>query len=330
MKNSLFRIERYETAAHKELWNGLVDRGKNQTFLFNRNFMDYHEDRFTDYSLMVFDEKKNLLACFPANQKNKEEVVSHQGLTYGGIIIKSDIKLPLQIEVFKCILKYYFEEGIKIIQYKHFPRFYNNLQTDEIEYCLFLSQAKLYRRDTAIAIDRQHRIMYSGNIRREAKKAQKSGMVIKEDSDFKEFWIKVLIPNLKQRFNAKPVHSFQEIEILKRRFPKNIRLFTGRGTESNILAGTVLFSTENVVHCQYIAANDKGRSSGVLNLLFTGLLDNYYQDKRFFDFGIVNENQGKKLNSGMLAWKERMGGRSYSHDFYEIETANYRNLPDFS
>lgn len=324
MSSPSLKVLRYNPEVDVSKWNEFLAITKNSTFLLDRNFMDYHSDRFTDHSLLIYDEKESLLAMFPANQSSDVEVFSHQGLTYGGFIIKADAKLPVHLEVYKSILQYYNNLGIQSIRYKAFPRFYNDLQTDEIEYCLFLSEAELYRRDTALVIDRENRIPYSGNIRRDAKKALKKGVTIAEEDDFEGFWNKVLVPNLQVRFGVNPVHSTQEMVLLKNRFPKKLKLFTAKNAEGEILAGTVMFEMKNVAHCQYISATDDGRRLGALNLLFTTLIDEHFLDKRFFDFGIANENDGKDVNPGLLAWKERMGGRTYSHDFYRIETNNYR------
>lgn len=316
-------VKRYSPEAHIEAWNEFVGKAVNSTFLFNRLFMDYHSDRFVDYSLLVYDNKHRLIACFPANKSGENEITSHQGLTYGSIILSHRLKLPVQLEIFSAILKFYNEQGIEYINYKSFPRFYNLAQTDEIEYALFLVDAELYRRDTAIVVDRESRISYSGNIRREAKKSEKSGYFIEEVFDLAPFWNVVLTPNLQERFGVKPVHSTDEISLLKERFPEQIRLFVAKDSKGEICAGTLLFITDTVVHAQYISATDEGRRSGALNLLFTRLLDVEFVSKRYFDFGTANENGGKEVNAGLLAWKERMGGRTYSHDFYRIITSSY-------
>ncbi len=314
-------VKRFQIHKDEELWNEFIGLAKNSTFLFNRDFMDYHSERFKDHSLLIY-EKKKLIACFPANQIDELKISSHQGLTYGGVIIKQDLKLPVQIEIFNSILKYYADNGFKSIIYKAFPRFYNILQTDEIEYCLFINKAKLFRRDTAIAIDRNFESKYSDNIRREAKKAKQCGIIIKEDDNFDFFWDNVLIRNLEDRFDVKPVHSKEEIVLLHSKFPEQIKLYTAKDENGKILAGAVFFLTDNVAHCQYISANNEGRKSGALNYLFTTLIDTYFLDKRYFDLGIANEDNGMKINSGLLAWKERLGGRTYSHDFYEIVLNN--------
>ena len=48
-----------------------------------------------------------------------------------------------------------------------------------------------------------------------------------------------------------------------------------------------------------------------------------YKNKKFFDFGISNENEGKIINKGLLKWKESFGARAIVHDFYEVKTSNY-------
>jgi hypothetical protein len=92
---------------------------------------------------------------------------------------------------------------------------------------------------------------------------------------------------------------------------------------NEILAGVVLYLNFPVAHCQYIAANDKGRKTGALNYLIIYLIEKFLKDYHYFDFGIVNSQDGKEINHGMLAWKQRMGGRTISHDFYHIKTENY-------
>ncbi|GGE05070.1 GNAT family N-acetyltransferase [Psychroflexus salis] len=317
-------VEFYSKTKKKD-WNSFIKHAKNATFLFEREFMDYHADRFTDYSLMVYDDKNKLVACLPANITDENIVYSHQGLTYGGICYKKDLKLPVQLEIIKAIVQYLNQQGVEKLIYKAFPRFYNELQTDEVEYAMFLINAKLYRRDTALAIDYSNRFKYSPNYRREAKQAAKAGTKVIESEDFESFWRDVLEPNLYSRFKVKPVHNIEEILLLKSRFPNNIKLYIAQNDNTTI-AGTVFFETKTVAHAQYISATDEARKNGALNQLYIHLIDEVFNNKKYFDFGIANENNGKALNQGLLAWKERMGGRAYSHDFYEIKTKNYNLL----
>ena len=80
----MFEIKRY-TPDEIDEWNRFVAASKNGTLLFDRGFMDYHADRFTDASLMVYREQK-LYALLPANIKD-DILTSHGGLTYGGMVM---------------------------------------------------------------------------------------------------------------------------------------------------------------------------------------------------------------------------------------------------
>ena len=56
--------------------------------------MEYHSDRFQEYSLLVFNEEK-LMAVVPANRVGAT-VFSHQGVSYGTIVVKEDIRIKIQ------------------------------------------------------------------------------------------------------------------------------------------------------------------------------------------------------------------------------------------
>ena len=78
------------TADQVKTWDDFVNRSKMPMFMFNRGFMDYHADRFQDASLMFYRDDE-LLAVLPAS-RHGDEIRSHGGLTYGGMI--SGEKIP--------------------------------------------------------------------------------------------------------------------------------------------------------------------------------------------------------------------------------------------
>lgn len=305
-------------------WNDFLLEAKNQTFLFNRNFMDYHSDRFQDYSLMVYDNDI-LVSIIPGNIINNNEVISHQGLSYGAFIFREDEKLIKILEVIRTVLFFLKQNNIDTLYYKAIPRFYNTVGSDEIEYAMFILSAHLYRRDLALTIKSSNRIKYQTRRKRAIKKALKSNIIIKKDFKFDDFWVKILIPNLEERFGVAPVHSLDEISKLSNSFPESILQYNAYIGEE-IIAGTTIFNFPTVAHAQYISASHFGRKSGGLDLLFDELISNTFNNKEYFDFGISNEENGRKINQGLLEWKEGFGGRSFSHDFYKIETKNWVNI----
>ncbi len=315
-------VKRYETKNYSD-WNAFISTAKNATFLFNRDFMEYHSDRFDDFSLMIYEEDK-LVSVLPANRVGAT-IYSHQGLTYGGLVFQTNIKLSNSIAIFRDILIYLNENQIDKFNLKLIPSIYCNGFSEEIEYSLFLLNAQLIRRDCLSVINLLNLNSFSKIRIRGVKKGAINKLIIKEVNDFDEFWTKILIPNLEYKHNTKPIHNLDEITKLKKIFPKNIRQFNVY-EKDEIVAGTTIFESQNVAHAQYISGNESILINGSLDYLYDNLIKVVYKDKKFIDFGISNEDHGKKLNNGLSYWKESFGASIIVHDYYELETVNYIKL----
>lgn len=120
----MFEVVRY-SVEHKIAWNQFVFNSKNGTFLFDRNYMDYHADRFCDNSLMVY-RKGKLFALLPAN-KVEDVFYSHQGLTYGGFILTSKVTALDVLDMFKCVNEALRKDGFLKVIYKTMPFIYHIL-----------------------------------------------------------------------------------------------------------------------------------------------------------------------------------------------------------
>lgn len=319
-----YSVRQYETN-DKAVWNAFVNEAKNATFLFHRDFMEYHSDRFEDFSLLIFHKTK-LVAVLPANRVG-DEVFSHQGLTYGGLIYKEKLKLTSFIDVFSAVLKYLKQNHIKQILIKTIPSIYHQKPAEEIQYALFLTEAKLTRRDSLSVVDLRKPLLISKGRTEGINKGIKNNLKVVEEPNFKSFWDEIMIPSLEERYHVKPVHSAEEITLLHSKFPQNIRQFNVY-FEDKIVAGTTIFESNQVAHAQYISANESKNELGSLDFLYHYLLTEVFHKKTFLDFGISNEYQGKKVNGGLLFWKESFGTSTIVQDFYEVNTANFNLLED--
>lgn len=316
-------IERYKPEK-KDVWDRFVLEGKNTSFLFLRDYMEYHADRFRDCSLLLYRAQR-VIGVLPANLSDDNLLVSHAGLTYGGLVLRRDCGLREALEVFQACLEFIGHLSIDHLLYKRIPRFYNVLPDDEIDYALFLLGAELYRRDCALVVSLPRYLKFRKGRRSEIVKAKKLGTVVVEDSSFDRFWTDVLVPRLEHRFGVKPIHTLEEISLLRSRFPQHIRQYSAYHND-RIVAGVTIYETEWVAHAQYIGVTSEGQELGALDYLFSWLLDLKYVDKRYFDFGISNEQEGQRLNHGLLAWKESFGARSCVHDFYKVLVRNHVKL----
>ena len=318
-----FTVKKY-TKNHYQLWNEFVAQAKNATFLFHRDFMEYHQDRFEDFSLLIFDESQKIQAILPANVVGTT-VFSHQGLTYGGIVTNETTKLADFIAITKTILIFLKSQEKEKLQFKETPSIYCHKPADELQYLLFLLKGSLVRRDVLSVLDLKTQYTFSRDRKNGIKRGVKSNLMVKEESNFESFWNEILIPNLAEKYQTKPVHSLEEIHFLHGKFPKNIRQFNVYQNDK-IVAGTTIFESELVAHSQYISGNSDKNELGSLDFLHDYLVSNVFKDKKYFDFGISNENQGKNINEGLLYWKESFGARTITQDFYEVQIQNHTFL----
>jgi len=307
-------IKKYYTD-NKTDWNNFIDSSKNGTFMLKRDYMEYHSDRFKDFSIMFY-EKNNLIAVMPASIHGKE-IISHGGLTYGGIISGLDMTTEKMLNIFESLLIYLKKQNIKNLIYKRVPHIYYTYPSDEDLYALFINNGKIIRRDISTSIYIDNKIGFSNRRKRNIKKSLQSKLEVVRSYDFEQY-IELVNYVLNKYHNVKAVHSGFELKNLSKKFPNEIKLYIAKDSNNEMYAGVIIFDTKQTVHAQYIANSDKGRAVGALDIIFDFLINKYSIEnkKKYFDFGISNENSGKFLNIGLIQQKQEFGGRGIIHDFY--------------
>lgn len=306
-------IKKY-TESDFEIWNTFVSNSKNGIFMFNRNFMEYHKDRFKDNSLLFYDDDK-LMAIFPASIKDGI-LSSHGGLTYGGFITSNDMKQHHMNDCFTALKEYTGQNEIKEIIYKHIPHIYHKQPAEEDLYSLFYNDAKLLKIEASTTLDLSQPLKMPKGRKAQVGRARREGVEITESSDFESF-IELENTVLQERHGTKAVHTPMELHLLQERFPNNIKLL-GAFYHGKMIAGTVLFIYDNVVHTQYMAANNTAREIGALDLTISTVIETYKNSKKWLDFGISTEDGGHYLNEGLISQKEGFGGRTNIYQTWKI------------
>ena len=320
----MITVTRYTPKNH-QTWNEFVKQSRQGTFLFDRNYMDYHQDRFHDHSLMIYYKDK-LYALLPANEvfsaSNNEipqkELVSHQGLTYGGLLTCNKMTAELTCETFEAIGNYLKQEGFSKLTYKAIPWIYHKIPSEEDLYALIhIGKASLSAREISTTIQLQNKLRFSEQRRRGVNKAKKNSLIIRQSSqeDVFAFW-NILNNNLQEKYHTRPVHSNEALQLLMSRFPENIIGYSVLKDEE-VIAGTIIFITPQVIHTQYIGASEKGKEEGALDLLFDYLINQKKWNAPYFDFGKSTEDRGNYLNTNLIHQKEGFGGRGVAYDTYE-------------
>lgn len=310
----MFEIRRYTPDCADE-WNQFVAESKNGTFLFDRRYMDYHQDRFRDHSLMFYQDGR-LLAVLPAHVDG-DTLYTHRGLTYGGLVMSPRLIIVETLALFRELNAMLRSEGLKHVIYKAVPWIYHRLSAEEDLYALYHEcHARIVARDYSTNIFLGAGMRWERVRRRGVVRAQRAGITVERSDSFADFW-RVLSDNLGTKYGIRPVHTLAEIELLHGRFPDNIVLYQAVRA-GQVLGGVVLYLSPPVVHAQYSSATPEGKSLGAIDAIYERIMRHDYKDWPYFDFGRSTENpDGSGLNEALVFQKEGFGARGLCYDIYE-------------
>jgi len=298
----------------EERWNALVDTAPRRHFFFRREYMTYHADRFTDFSLVVCagDEP---VALLPASIDGPA-VTSHGGLTFGGLVAAPSLTARRTLDAFGRVLGFLGEQGVRTLVYKAMPHIYHVTPAEEDLYAAFRHDARLVRRDISSTVRPSDPRMITKGRRSAVAQGRRRGIRVEECRDFTTF-MAIERDVLTARHGVAPAHTACELELLAARCPREISL-TAAFAGDEMVAGVVVYETPVVAHAQYIAATAEGYEAHALDVVIDHLLSVRYHDKRYFDFGISTTRAGRYLNEGLIRNKESFGARATVYDTYEL------------
>lgn len=297
-----------------EIWDNYVHQCINGTFLFYRQFMEYHSDRFTDSSLLFFKNDK-LIAILPANLSGRH-IISHQGLTYGGLIYGKKTSTQDIIDALKALKEYALSHNITHVTLKLVPNIFRSVFSEDDAYSLFVSDAKLTRRDLSYAINLKESVPFTPDKRNKLRKFKRSKISISKEVDFSGF-MKIVNNNLSSKFGVATAHTAEEMTLLHERFPNNIKLYIARDFDE-IVGGAVCFCDNKFIHTQYLHANSSGKKSGALEGIIDVIINENRDVADYLSFGTCTTDNGYTLNQGLASFKRGFGSFSLVHDFYEL------------
>jgi len=307
-------VKKYSVACKAE-WDTFVKISKSPLFFFHRDFLEYHADRFIDASLVFYSDNK-IIALLPASQQG-DVLVSHGGLTYGGLIFDSRIRSAEIADVIVTMKEFALENGYKKIVYKAIPYiFHTQAAQEDIYFITNVLNGRLVRRDMSCAIYLRERLKLSKGRKWMLARARKNGLKVESSINWLDFH--GLLSQVLLKYDAAPVHSAAELEYLHSKFPDNLMLKTVV-VDQEVIAACLLFVFKKVVHTQYLATNEKGKELGALDFLVEECIaESQSAGFDYFSFGISTEKNGRYLNQGLIAQKEGFGARGLCVDFYEI------------
>lgn len=299
-------------------WNRFNKQAGNGSFLFDRAYLSYHAGRFVEASIVIC-KGQEIVAIFPAHRVD-DTIYSHRGLTYGGLVVSAGISTATYREVWQAVRAYYQQLGIVKMQIKSIPSIYTVGDQGNWEYELFQRGGRIV--DASLFSYSIRETAHWNYARRSAyKKASQNGMLLYLSCDFTRFWNELLVPLLAEKYQNRPVHTAEEIELLAQQFPEHIQLALVE-YEGELVAGTVLFCQPRCIKVQYIGSNAKGRSMAALDFLFGELLTHYHTEIPYWDWGSSHGQSTSEIQEGLLNWKASWGAYTQTQLTYELPLCN--------
>jgi hypothetical protein len=305
-------VRRYEPALADD-WHALLGRSRNGLFLFERPYMDYHSDRFADFSTIAYKDGAPA-ALLPASKaEDSDQVVSHAGLTFGGFVLPRETRTDAALECIDAMLDALRSWGARELIVKLVPSPFCSYPSQDVDYALWRRGFDLVRRDLSTVIPLAYPIAPNTSKRQAIAKASKAGLDVGAGS--LDHFHALLADVLGWRHGVTPVHSLEELGLLASRFPDQIMLRTAE-LDGETLAGALVYRYPTAWHTQYLAASPEGRKCGALDLVIAGLIDEARAaGAQWFSFGTSTLDEGRSINEGLLWQKESFGGRAVTHDF---------------
>jgi hypothetical protein len=272
----------------KDNWDLFISMSINGNFMYYRNYLDYHSERFVDHSLLAI-KYGEIVAVLPAHA-DEEKLCSHFGLTYGGWIFGKGFSSSDFIQLFSAFEKYGADNKFKELLYKQKPSIFSPHLCETDSWVMWRNNWELFRRDLSFAIDLKMHVGYASDKRYRINKSVRNDLNIVWQGDTKIF-LELVNQNLQSRYSVNAVHSLEEMLKLQTLFPDNISTITV-SHNGIFLGGTWLFEDNNFVHTQYLHSNEIGKKLGAIEFLIFSLIEKYKLNKRWLIFVCFGQLQG--------------------------------------
>lgn len=278
--------------------------------------MDYHKERHSDRSLIVYaNDVPSMLLVASSDANDENHLIGHGGLTFGGFVQRDSLRQIATIEAIQAVMTHLGRAGVTRLSVKSTPALFKKVQGSETDYGLWKSGFRVVKRAVSSAIQLDAESQISSSKLRYFKAAQRHGLKV-EFVSVDRFY-PMLVEVLQSRHGLSPVHSAAELNALHERFPREIRVRCAVH-QNEVLAGTVLFQFGDVWHTQYLACSDAGKGLHALDfLLVDSIREASLSGARLFSFG--SSMDGTEINEGLLRQKESFGGRTILLDTLEAD-----------
>ena len=306
----MIRAETFTKAPTPD-WDTVTRKAVNGHFMFERNYMDYHADRFDDHSLLFYDDRvhsdREPVAVLPAHRKGGD-LISHQGLPFAGLLWTEDVRMNAMAESVQALIDHMTKHDLSRLIYSPVPAPYKRFHDDEDIYQIERAGAVVAGTKVGCSARIGSNPGISKNRREIVNRAARRGLRFETRIPLADSY--GIISNcLQEKFQKRPVHTLAELELLTQRYPKAIRC-DGVFHEDDLVHSIITFHSDTCVRAQYTGGTNRGRDMHAQDFAFVSLVDAPEMQGRWFDFGTSMNPDTGDLQSKLHWYKETLGGRA--------------------
>lgn len=300
-------IVRHEPSRRKS-WDAFVRGARNGHFIFERDFIEYHGDRFDDCSL-VFMRGDRIVLLLPAHRR-EDALISHDGLPFAGMIAAMRTRYVDVREGFDRLGEWMVAEGLTRLVYKPVPWPYHSMAFEDD---LF----ELHRRGARL-VSMKHSTGHPGPVspcertssrKRFARYGKEAALEFRETEDLDVFWPELEAFLVRRGYRA-PVHTREEFDRLRRSFPRAIRMVFAI-CNGKLMGGQVVFLSPRVMRYQYSFRTIAGEASGlrVHALMSRWIARSEKFGRPWIDLGTSMDPNTGDVQESLILHKEGLGAR---------------------
>jgi len=309
----------------RPLWKRFVYESQNGTLFHDLDFLAYHpSSRFRSVQLL-FRDKGNLCAIFPAVEVKqggqRKTLSSHPGASHGGLAIAKGLGAEEVYGLVSKLVNWAKEEGYGRIEMTLPPGIYAADPNQHLDFALYLAGFRILRRQLSGVVPLLPPYpQITNSALRMATKARRSGVEVREsrsdERDYRAFY-DILVEN-RAKHGAAPTHTWEEMDRLRRLIPDQLVLFTAEFNGQPIAGALLFVLNERVVLNFYLAHRWEYQEYRATNLLFHETIQ-WAKAKGFRYLDMGTSMLGEEPHWSLVDFKERFGARGFLKDTFELE-----------
>lgn len=309
-------------------WDTFVQESNNGTIFHTLTFQKYHKKGKFKFLNLAFIKDNKIIALLPG-AIDGGTFFSPAGASYGSFVVK-DIGLGEYEEIIDAFLFFAKKKAIRTIKLTPEPSIYSRKQNDIerflLEYKNFKPAYHLISNAVNISqFKKKEEILesYTSMHKRATLKSFKKDVVVSESKNFDEFYT-MLIEN-KKKFKTLPTHTLEEVKMLKKMFPDEIKLFMAHTKGKKPLAGILVFvANKKCALAFYICHYMELQEYRAVNRLFYEIM--LWCKKKsieWFDLGVSMDTSSKnpmEPSRSLIFFKEGIGSRGILRTTYVLSS----------